>query len=58
MDYSFLVALNTGTGLITYEWQEDICPIKIYDDGTEFAFAEGIDYGTIILKDEWDIIKN
>jgi len=58
MDYSFLVALNTRTGLVTYDWQEDICPIRIYDDGTEFAFAEGADYGCIILKDKWKVIKN
>jgi lipopolysaccharide transport system ATP-binding protein len=57
MNYSFLVALNTKTGLVTYDWKEDVCPIKIYDDGTEFAFAEGLDYGTIILKDKWNIIK-
>jgi lipopolysaccharide transport system ATP-binding protein len=53
MDYSFLVALNTKTGLVTYDMREDICPIKVYDSGTEFAFAEGIDYGCIILKDNW-----
>jgi lipopolysaccharide transport system ATP-binding protein len=58
MDYSFLVALNNRTGFITYDLQEDICPIKIYDDGTEFAFAEGIDYGCIILKDKWKLISN
>ena len=57
MEYSFLVALNTKTGLITYEWKEDVCPIKVYDDGTEFAFAEGIDYGCIILKDKWKLLN-
>ena len=57
MDYSFLVALNTRTGLITYDLQDDVCPIKIYDDGTEFAFAEGMDYGSIILKDKWKSIQ-
>lgn len=53
MDYSFLVALNTKTGLVTYDMREDTCPIKVFDNGTEFAFAEGIDYGCIILKDNW-----
>jgi len=57
MDYSFLVALNTRTGLMTYDMQDDVCSIKIYDDGTEFAFAEGIDYGSIILKDKWKSIQ-
>lgn len=54
MDYSFLVALNTKTGQITYDWLSDVCPIKVYDDGTDLSFAEGIDYGVIILKDKWE----
>jgi lipopolysaccharide transport system ATP-binding protein len=58
MDYSFLVALNTRTGTITYDWQDDICPIKVFDDGTDFSFAEGYDYGCIILKDKWDLVEN
>jgi lipopolysaccharide transport system ATP-binding protein len=58
MDYSFLVALNSRTGDVTYEYQEDICPIKVYDDGTSFSFAEGMDYGCIILNDKWRLIKN
>ncbi|MBK6390586.1 MAG: hypothetical protein IPF70_08450 [Saprospiraceae bacterium] len=57
MEYSFLVALNTNRGIITYDWQEDICPIKVYDDGTNLAFAEGFDYGCIILKDKWNVIE-
>jgi lipopolysaccharide transport system ATP-binding protein len=58
MEYSFLVALNAQTGTITYDWQEDICPIKVYDDGTNFSFAEGRDYGCIILKDKWSLVSN
>lgn len=57
MHYSFLVALNTRTGLVTYDYQEDICGIQVYDSGTEFAFAEGINYGSIILKDKWKLLK-
>lgn len=57
MDYSFLLALNTRTGTMTYEFQEDICPIKIYDNGSEFAFAEGHNYGSIIYKGNWNRIK-
>lgn len=56
MDYSFLVALNTRTGTMTYEVRDDICPIKVYDDGTDFAFAEGYNYGCIIYKDKWVLI--
>lgn len=56
MDYSFTVALNNRSGSLTYEMHKDICDIKVYDDGTEFAFAEGYDYGSIILKDKWEIV--
>jgi lipopolysaccharide transport system ATP-binding protein len=58
MEYSFLVALNVRSGATTYDWQEDICPIKIYDDGTPYAHLEGIDYGCIILKDKWNLVTN
>ena len=58
MDYSFLVALNSRTGLVNYDLHEDICSIRVYDDGTQFAFAEGADYGSIILKDKWQLIQN
>ncbi|MFV0607075.1 MAG: polysaccharide ABC transporter ATP-binding protein, partial [Niabella sp.] len=54
MDYSLLVALNNKTGFITYEYREDICPFRIYDDGTELAFAEGMEYGYIIMDDNWE----
>jgi lipopolysaccharide transport system ATP-binding protein len=54
-DYSFIVALNTRTGLVTYDWIEDVCPFRVYDDGTDYAFAEGMDYGCIILKEEWEV---
>lgn len=57
MDYSFLVALNTKTGQITYDWLDDVCPIKVYDDGTDFSYTEGYDYGCIILKDRWELIN-
>lgn len=57
MEYSFLVALNTKSGSMTYEYHEDICPIKVYDDGTDFAFAEGFNYGSIIYKDKWNLIE-
>ena len=56
-EYSFLIALNNKTGSITYDWFEDICPIKIYDDGTDRAFEEGYDYGCIIIKENWNKIS-
>lgn len=58
MNYSFLVALNNRSGQITFDYNENICPIVVYDDGTDLAFAEGIDYGCIILKDKWALINN
>ncbi|MFA6088133.1 polysaccharide ABC transporter ATP-binding protein [Mucilaginibacter sp.] len=58
MNYSFLIALNTRTGLITYDMQDDICPVTVFDNGTEFAFAEGMDYGCIIVKDKWKRINS
>ena len=59
MNYSFLIALNNRKGTIYYEVLEDVCPIKVYDDGkTGFSFvAEGSDYGCIIIKDKWDLIN-
>lgn len=56
-DYSFLIALNTLNGNFNYDWHEDICPIKVYDDGTEFSGQEGYDYGCIIVKPNWKQIK-
>jgi lipopolysaccharide transport system ATP-binding protein len=55
-DYSFLIALNNKTGIITFDWHEDVAPFKIYDDGTDLAFAEGINYGVIIFKDKWSVV--
>lgn len=57
MNYSFLIALNNKTGTQTYHWIDDICDIKVYDDGTDLAFAEGMDYGCIILKDKWEQVS-
>jgi len=57
-EYSFLVALNSNRGLVTYEYLEGICPIKVYDDGTDFALFEGGHYGYVILKDKWRVISN
>ena len=51
--YSFLFALNTKTGIATFDWVEDVCPIIIMDDGTDLAFAEGADYGCVIIDGNW-----
>lgn len=57
MDYSFLAALNTKSGDVTYDYLSDICPIRVYDDGTDLAFAEGMDYGCVIIEDQWELIN-
>lgn len=57
-EYSFLAALNSTKGLVSYDHVEGICPIKVYDDGTEFASFEGFHYGYVILKDKWRLISN
>jgi lipopolysaccharide transport system ATP-binding protein len=58
MNYSFLIALNNKAGTITYEYLEDVSPIKVYDDGTTgLSFAEGVDYGCIIVNNNWELIK-
>lgn len=54
MDYSFLLALNSLADSTNYDWQEDVCPIKIYNDGIAgYAHPEGVDFGTIIVRDQW-----
>jgi len=58
-DYSFLVAIDNFTGTISYEHLHDICPIKIFDDGTVYAIFEGYHYGYFIVRNEceWRLIK-
>jgi len=36
-----------------YELLENICPIKIHDNGTELAVFEGQNYGSVIIKPKW-----
>jgi lipopolysaccharide transport system ATP-binding protein len=57
-DYSFLIAIDNKTGSVTYDYLEDVCPLHIYDDGTEYAVYEGFHYGYFIVSDEceWKII--
>lgn len=57
-EYSFVAALNSNRGLVVHEHLEGICPVKVYDDGTDFAYFEGYDYGSVILKDKWRLISN
>jgi lipopolysaccharide transport system ATP-binding protein len=58
-DYSFYIAINSHGGQSNYDNLYDICPIKIFDDGTEFSFADGFHYGFFIIRNEceWKLIK-
>jgi len=58
-EYSFVVAIDGAMGRIRYDYLYDVCPIKIFDDGTDFAAAEGSHYGFFIISDEceWKLIK-
>lgn len=53
--YSFHTALFIPNKII-FDSLESICPIKIIDNGTEFATYEGLDYGNVIIDAEWQII--
>ena len=51
-DYSFLVAIDNKTGTVSLDYLYDICPIKIFDDGTDYAEFEGYHYGYFLISDE------
>ena len=53
-NYSFLIAIDNFNGTITHDYLHDICRIKIYDDGTEYALWEEYHYGFFIVRDECD----
>jgi lipopolysaccharide transport system ATP-binding protein len=57
-EYSFLVTINSSIGAEIFDWHEDICQIKVYDDGTPRANEEGYDYGCIIINEDWKRINN
>lgn len=46
--YAFRIAVFIPNGRV-YDLIEMICPIKIYDNGTEMAMFEGINYGSFFL---------
>lgn len=52
--YSFQVVSFIHNKII-YDNLENVCPIKIIDNGTDFASAEGLDYGDIITTPAWEI---
>ncbi len=52
--YSFAFAIWTKDGRV-FDLQENVCPIKIHDSGTELALYEGVDHGSIIINPIWNI---
>ncbi|MCE2711648.1 MAG: ATP-binding cassette domain-containing protein [Cryomorphaceae bacterium] len=52
--YSFHFALYYPKGEI-YDIHDFECPIKVFDNGTEFIIYEGNDYGSIIMNFETNI---
>jgi hypothetical protein len=40
--------------VIVYDFIENVCPIQIHDNGTEFAIYDGYDYGSVILNVNWN----
>jgi lipopolysaccharide transport system ATP-binding protein len=51
-NYSFVAAIWSKETTV-YDSVEDICSIKIHDNGTELSDYEGYDYGSIFIKTEW-----
>jgi lipopolysaccharide transport system ATP-binding protein len=49
-NFSFSIWLKD---LKIYELLENICSVKIHDNGTELALFEGLNYGTILIKPKW-----
>lgn len=53
-NYSFTVAcFIPHAQVITVA--EYICPVLVVDSGTELSQFEGLDYGSIIIKSDWEI---
>jgi lipopolysaccharide transport system ATP-binding protein len=52
-NYSFIIALFVP-GKQNYEVVENVCPIKIHDDGSKLALFEGQNYGSLIMKENWE----
>ncbi len=50
--YSLVVAI-WAKDLVISDIQENICPFRIHDNGSEFALYEGYDYGSVLLNPNW-----
>jgi hypothetical protein len=58
-DYSFFIAIHSPN-IIGYDVIDHVCPISIYDNGSEFVQYENKwFYGDVFVKCDWKfIIKN
>jgi len=58
-EYSFFVVINSHAGHAIYDELYDICPITIFDDGTDNVAKEGSSYGYFVVRDEceWRPVK-
>jgi len=52
--YTFRIAIFIPNGFV-YDMIEMVCPIKIFDNGTEMALFEGMNYGSFFLN--YEILK-
>lgn len=50
--YSFVFAI-WAKDIAVYDSVENICSVRIHDNGSEFAVFEGVDYGNVIINPEW-----
>jgi lipopolysaccharide transport system ATP-binding protein len=50
--YSFVFVIWVKD-VVIYDNLDNVCSIKIHDNGTELAMYEGFDYGHVILKHDW-----
>ncbi len=46
--YAFRIAIFTSKGIV-YDLVESVCPIKIFDSGSDMAAFEGINYGHFMM---------
>jgi lipopolysaccharide transport system ATP-binding protein len=51
--YSFVFALWTKDGFV-YDLVENVCPVKIHDNGTDLAMYEGGNHGSVMLIPTWN----
>lgn len=51
--YSFVLAL-WARNVEIWDYVENICPIRIHDNGSELSIYEGTDYGSVVIKPSWN----